>query len=266
MEAGSLVIPSHATGLGFSLRRSGGHLSRSMMLAELRLLFAAVPATAGRADYRAAILEGNVLGKPTFSSRQKSEKHLYELYGLDPSLALFRLLRRFAAEVPDALPLLALTCVFCRDPQLRASFTLIEALKPGEVLPRVQLETYLESTFPARFSPIMLSSLATRLGVTWAATGHLEGRATRVRTVPIPIPAASTYAMVAGYLLGLRGDGLVSSVFARLVGADPALILSHLALGSQKGWLRLRHGGGVIEIDFSALLLPAEEAILNGPR
>ncbi|AUB81923.1 hypothetical protein [Candidatus Thiodictyon syntrophicum] len=265
-DASPLAIPPHATGFGFSLRRSGGHLSRSMMLPELRLLFAAVPATAGRADYRTAILEGNVLGKRTFSSRQKSEKHLYELYGLAPALALFRLLRRFAAEAPDSLPLLALTCVFCRDPQLRASFTLIEALKPGEVLLRARTEAHLESVFPERFSPIMLAGLATRVSVTWAATGHLKGRATRIRTLPIPTPAASTYAMFAGYLLGLRGDCLVSSVFARLVGADPALILSHLALGSQRGWLRLRHGGGVIEIDFSALLLPAEEAILNGSR
>ncbi len=81
-DAGSLAIQPHATGFWFSLRRSGRHMSRSMMLPELR---------------------------PTFSSRQKSEKHLYELYGLDPSLALFRLLRRFAAEAPDALPLLTLT-------------------------------------------------------------------------------------------------------------------------------------------------------------
>jgi hypothetical protein len=38
-----------------------------------------------------------------------------------------------------------------------------------------------------------------------------------------------------------------------LVEADPALVLSHLALGSQRGWLRLRHGGGVIEIASKAL-------------
>lgn len=68
-------------------------MSRSMMLPELRLLLAAVLAAAGRADYRAAIVDDNALGKPTFSSRRKAEKHLYELYGLAPSLALFRVLR-----------------------------------------------------------------------------------------------------------------------------------------------------------------------------
>ncbi len=240
-------------------------MARSMMLTELRLLFAAVPAAAGRADYRAAILEGNALGKPTFSSRQKSEKHLYELYGLDPTLALFRLLRRFAAEDPESLPLLALTCTFCRDPQLRASFDLIETLQPGEILHRSRMEGHLEAAFPQRFSPIMLAGLATRVGVTWAAAGHLKGTATRTRVLPIPRPTATAYAMLAGTLLGLRGDALISSVFARIVGSDPSLVLSHLAQGAQRGWLRLRHGGGVIEIDFSALLTPQEEALLHGP-
>ncbi len=136
MDAGHLVIPPQATRFGFTTRKSGGHMSRSMMLPELRLLLAAVPTDAHRADYRAAIVDDNVLGKPTFSSRRKAEKHLYELYGLDPSMALFRVLRRFAAEDTDSLPLLALTCAFCRDAQLRASFPLIEDLKPGEVLPR----------------------------------------------------------------------------------------------------------------------------------
>ena len=263
MDTGPLMSPPYATAFGFSQRRSGGHLSRSLMLSELGLLFAAVPATAPRAEYRAAILDGNCLGKPTFSSRQKSAKHLVELYGLDPVLTLFRLLRRFAAADPASLPLLALTCAFCRDPQLRASFALIEALKPGEVVTRAQLVAHLETTFPERFSPIMLESLATRLSVTWGVTGHLKGTAKRSRSLPVTTPAACTYALFAGYLLGLRGEFLLSSVFARLVGADPDAALSQLAVGARHGWLRLRHGGGVTEIDFSGLLFPDEEALLN---
>lgn len=142
-------------------------------------------------------------------------------------------MRRFAAEAPDALPLLALTCVFCRDPQLRASFVLIDALKPGEVLPRAQMEAHLASVFPERFSPIMLAGLATRVGVTWAAADHLQGRAARMRTLPTPIPAASTYAMFAGYLLGLRGDCLVSSV--RVLG----IVLSSIGLPEDLSVARL---------------------------
>ncbi len=260
-----LRIPECVARFGFATRKTGGHMARSMMLTELRLLFAAVPAAAGRSDYRAAILDGNALGKPTFSSRQKSEKHLYELYGLDPTLALFRLLRRFAAEDPESLPLLALICAFCRDPQLRASFALIEALEPGEVLSPARMEVHLEAAFPERYSPVMKASLAKNVNTTWAAAGYLKGVAIKRRALPQPAVAASVYAILAGYLLGLRGDTLVSSVLARLAGADASLVLSHLAQGAQRGWLRLRHGGGVIEIDFSALLTPQEEALLHGP-
>lgn len=264
MDISTLSIPPGATRLGFSVRRSGGHMSRSMMLPELRLLLAAVPANARRAEYRAAIVDDNALGKPTFSSRRKAEKHLYELYGLDSALALFRVLRHFAAEDADSLPLLALVCAFCRDAQLRASFSLIEDLKPGEVLLRERMEAHLEAAFPEQFSKTMKAALATRIGTTWTAAGHLTGRAVKRRSIPQARIAASAYAMFAGYLLGLRGEILTSSVFAPLVGADPSIIVSHLSTATRNGWLRFRHAGGVMEIDFSGLLLPEEEALLHG--
>lgn len=264
LDAVPLVIPPQAKRFGFSTRKSSGHMSRSMMLPELRQLLAAVSAHAVRADYRIAIVEANVLGKPTFSSRRKAEKHLYELYGLDPSLALFRNLRRFAAEDADSLPLLGLVCAFCRDAQLRASFSLIEELKPGEVLPRERMEAHLESAFPERYSEVMKAALATRISTTWTAAGHLKGRAVKRRAIPQPRVAASAYAMLGGYLLGLRGEILTSSVFARLVGADPSVIVAHLSTAARNGWLRFRHAGGVMEIDFSGLLLPDEEALLHG--
>ncbi len=264
MDIGGLDISPKATPFGFSVRRSGGHMSRSMMLPELRLLLPAVSAHAGRAEYRTAIMEDNVLGKPTFSSRRKAEEHLYELYGLDPSLALFRVLRRFAAEDADSLPLLALICAFCRDAQLRASFPLIEDLKLGELLPRERMESHLEAAFPGQYSANMRAGLAKNVNTTWTAAGHLIGRAVKRKARPQPRVAASAYAMFAGYLLGLRGEILVSSVFARLVGADPSVIVAHLSTAARNGWLRFRHAGGVMEIDFSGLLLPKEEALLHG--
>lgn len=224
----------------------------------------AVPPDAARADYRSAIVDENALGKPTFSSRRKAEKHLYELYGLDPALALFRVLRRFAAADPDSLPLLALVCAFCRDAQLRASFPLIEELRPGEVLPRERMEVHLDAAFHGRYSATMTTALANHVNTTWTAAGHLKGRAVKRKAAPQPRVAASTYAMFAGYLLGLRGEILTSSVFARLVGADPRTVVSHLSTAARNGWLRFRHAGGVMEIDFSGLLLPEEEAILHG--
>jgi hypothetical protein len=264
VEPRFVVIPPQATRFGFSARKSGGHMSRSMMLPELGLLLGATTADAARAEYRAAIVDDNILGKPTYSSRRKAEKHLYELYGLDPSFALFRVLRRFAGEYSESLPLLALRCAFCRDAQLRASFPLIEKIKQGEVLSRERMEAHLEAAFPQRYSANMKVGLAQNVNTTWTAAGHLKGRAIKRKTVPQPRVAASTYAMFAGYLLGMRAEILVSSVFVRLVGADPSVIVAHLSTAARNGWLRFRHAGGVMEIDFSGLLLPEEEALLHG--
>lgn len=249
---------------GFSNRSSGGLMARSMMLSDLNQLLNATPQDSSRTGYHVAIVDENVLGKPTYSSRRKSETHLYELYGLDPSLALFRTLRRFAAEDIESVPLLALTCVYCRDAQLRASFPLIESLKAGEVLLRERMEEHLENCFPQRFSLSMKQSLAQNINTTWTSGRHLSGVRVKRRTLPTPKPIATAYAMFLGYLVGLRGEALLSSVFGRLVNADPQLIIAHLSTASRQGWLRFRYGGGVMELDFSPLLLPEEEIWLHG--
>jgi hypothetical protein len=65
------------------------------MLAELTTLLASVPASASKAERRSAIVSENVLGKKTTSTRKSTAQRLSELYALDPSVPLFRLLQMF---------------------------------------------------------------------------------------------------------------------------------------------------------------------------
>jgi hypothetical protein len=65
------------------------HTSRTMMLQELRLLLERVNADAPASSYVAAIMDDNVLGKPTRSTRQRTATHLIELYALDPRCTIF---------------------------------------------------------------------------------------------------------------------------------------------------------------------------------
>jgi len=51
--------------LGFRFGRSGPHAARTMMLEDLRAVFLEVAPEGLMADYIAAIVERNVLGKPT---------------------------------------------------------------------------------------------------------------------------------------------------------------------------------------------------------
>ena len=228
-------------------------MARSMMLAEMRQLHEVLPLNATQEEYRAAVEERNLLSKPTESSRRKSYRHLVELYGLKYTKPLFRAMRLLAKETPADLPLLAMLCVYGRDPQMRQSFEIIDRLSPGTVLPRSTMEQHLEEGFPGMFSVAMKKSLAQNVNTTWTACGHLEGRSKKIRALPTPSWAASTYAMFVGYLVGLRGEILLNSIFGRLVAATPTQIAAHLTTAASRHWLRLRHAGGVIEIDFSQL-------------
>src|SRR5216683_3295559 len=78
---------------GFRFGDKGTHTSRTMMLAELTAVLGAVPATGTRQDYVEAVVEGNCLRKPTTSTRRLTLQRLTELYGLDPEIAIFRVLR-----------------------------------------------------------------------------------------------------------------------------------------------------------------------------
>lgn len=258
----ALIIPRRDA-LGFRCALSGGLLSRTMMLEELALILAQTKPTATLPEIASAITEDNILGKPTASSRIKSYKHLVELYGLDAEKALFRVLRKLAALDPGSLPIIALVCVFCRDPQLRASFGLIRTLSLGEHLVRERMEELLDSAFPNRFSPASLKSIAQNTSASWTAAGHLIGRAKKIRAHPTARPVAVAYAMLAGYLAGLRGQRLLQSEFGELATTQLSLIPSMLSIASARGLLGFKQAGGVIELDFTPLLTPTELAFAD---
>ena len=94
--------------MGFRVAGSGPHSSKTLMLQELEALLAAIPPDAPAKAYRAAIVDENVLGKRTLSTRKETATRLTALHGLDPSKPLFRVLRRLWAVDPITLLQLAL--------------------------------------------------------------------------------------------------------------------------------------------------------------
>ena len=249
--------------LGFAKLSIGGHSARSMMFLEMGALVRAMPLSVTRNDFIKAIVDENVLEKPTLSSRKKSLHHLVELYGMDPSKALFRVLWDFGHVDFDSLHQLCLVCAYARDPQLRHSFELVRTLHLGEVLERVAMEQHLEVGFPGRFSPAMKKSMAQNVNTTWTFGGHLAGKAKKTRRLPEPRPVSAAYAMFVGYLTGLRGDRLLDSTFAALVASNRSQLQTALALASARGLLSLKQAAGIVEFDFSNLLTPAEQEHLH---
>ncbi len=252
-----------STQIGFSKASLGGHAARSMMFLEMHALVQALPLEIAKPDFNRAVIDENILEKPTFASRKKSLRHLRELYGMDPSKALFRVLWELGHEDMDSLPQLCLVCAYARDPQLRQSFKLIRTLRLGEVLNRSDMEQHLEEGFPGRFSPAMKKSMAQNVNTTWTFGGHLSGRSKKIRQFPEPRPLSAAYAMFVGYLSGLRGEGLLDSAYSALVSSNRAQLQTALSLASAKGLLSLKQAGGIVEFDFCNLLTPEEQVLIH---
>ena len=92
-----------------------------MMYLEMFTLIRAMPLKASRDDFARAIVDDNILEKPTLGSRKSSLHHLVELYGMDSSKALFRVLWNLGHGDLDSLPQLYVSYLqrYARDLQLR---------------------------------------------------------------------------------------------------------------------------------------------------
>lgn len=235
------------------------HASRTVMLAELRMLLEAVPASARRADYRAAVVDENVLLKPTTRTRKKTFELLGQLYGLDRSITVFRALRDLWADAgPSGQPLLAVLCALARDPAFRATLPAILSATEGRSVTPDELMAAVAARYPDRFNTTTLRGLAQHAASSWQQSGHLRGHLRKVRVRAVATPAATTYALLLSHLVGARGEGLFTTCWAAALDAPQHVLREQAAAASRRGWLEYRAAGGVTEITFHHLLRPSE--------
>lgn len=234
------------------------------MLAELQILLSARPATASKDNYRDAVVEQNLLGKKTVSTRRITAKRLGELYSLDLRVPLFRLLRCLWDVDQAGRPLLAFLCACARDPLLRLTAPPVLSAKEGEVVSKDLLEEAVEEAAPDRFKPAICQAVARRASSSWTQAGHLSGHVIKKRSHPVVTPANTAYAMVLGYLCGVRGQRLLTTFWAKLLDLPPDRIAAQATEASRRGWLNYRHAGGVVDVQFPELLTTAEKEMLHG--
>jgi hypothetical protein len=225
-----------------------------MMLAELRLLLDACPPESDQADYRSAALDDNVLLKNTETTRRKSLRYLRELYGLDPSLLLFRALRDLWKQEVAAQPMLALQCALARDPSLRSTAAVIQDAPQGTIITSQMLAEAAGSQYRDRLNNATLTKIGRNTGSTWTQSGHLRGRTNKVRVQAEAHPTSVAYALLLGYLCGARGEALFQTPWARLLDAPPHSLHELAFRASKQGWLEYRQAGAVTDVGFTYLL------------
>jgi hypothetical protein len=252
----SFDFPSASRSLeefGLKFSAGGAHISRTMMLAELDTVLAAVPTGSRAADYRDAILKRNVLGKTTDSTREKSLRHLRELYALEEGTPIFRLLRKLHAMDDASLPLLAMHVAWARDPLLRATTPLIMQACEGERVETASLAQALEAAFADQYSDLNRHKIARNAASSWTQSGHLAGRAKKTRQRIKPTVVAVTMAFFLGDIAGYHGAAVFANPWCRLLdlnseGAKAMGFEAHRA-----GLLNLRAVGEIVELSFPLL-------------
>ena len=247
--------------LGFRFGINGPHAARTMMLDDMRALLAQTPPSASRAEYAAAIVTDNVLGKSTKKARELALRHLATLYGLDAGNAIFRALRRLWPPDEAAQPLLALAAALARDPLLRGTQDFVLAHPEGTNITRDEFEEFLDRGHPDRFTAASLKSFAQNVAGTWTASGVLVGHRRKVRAAPAACPEVMTLLLFLGYLQGRTGQRLFSSEWMSLLSSSPNELEALANSASHRGLLVFMNAGGVKEVRFPGYLTPEEERI-----
>lgn len=229
------------------------------MLAELQMLLSVVDyQKVQQSDFIRAIETDNCLRKRSGKTRSLTCRHLVDLYSLDPTLAIFRTLLFFWNRDTASQPFYALLCAYSRDPLLRLSAPLIHERAEGQRVHRAEVENLIEDTFPGRFSANTLKSTAQNINATWTSSGHLLGRATKVRKRPLAGIGAVSYALLLGYLNGLRSEALFKSEYMLLLDCTTETAIDLASQASRRGWLVFKRLAKVMEVSFPDLLTEQE--------
>jgi hypothetical protein len=223
------------------------------MLAEISDLMASVPNGSDRKAYETAAVGDNALGKATTATRRLTVQRLTELYGLDPRIPIFRVLRRLWIVDRPGRPLLALLCALGRDPLLRATTRPVLALTPGAELVRGSFLAAIREAVGDRLNDAVLDKVARNAASSWSQAGHLQGRMRKIRRLVTPTAGALAFAVWMGALEGAAGEALLDCWWTRVLDRTGRELLPLALQAGQLSLLQVRAGGGVVEIDASGL-------------
>ncbi len=219
-----------------------------MMFAELAATLAVVAEGGSRADYAAAIIDGNCLGKATAATRRLTNQRLGELYGLDRAIPLFRVLRRLWSTDPVGRPLLALQCAIARDPLLAATASPVLALTKGGELQRDAVKASLKNVIQERLNDATLDKVIRNAASSWAQAGHLVGRTFKKRALVRPTPGTVAFGLYLGYAAGFRGMQLFSTGWLSVLDCAPAGARDMAIEAKRIGLIDLRISGEVVDL------------------
>jgi hypothetical protein len=128
----------------------------------------------------------------------------------------------------------------------------------GATISRVAVEEFIDHLELGRFSKATLKSTAQNINSSWTQSGHLSGRARKIRERTIATPGSVSLALLMGYLNGLRGESLLSNHYTRLLDCSFEKTIELAEDASRRGWISLKRVGQVVEVLFPNLITAQE--------
>ena len=247
------MTSSETAGNRFALGTLRTTASHTIGVSHLVELLQEVPLGAPAERYREAVVDGNVLGRPTQAGRLRSFRHLRELYFLDPGRTEFTALRHYWDLDLSSRPLLAGLLAFTRDEVFRASYVAIANLPAGASVTSADFTEAITAQFGSELSESTLGKTGRNTGACWTQTGHLAGRAKKIRTALSAQPAAIAYAAYLGHLAGGRGLSVLDNPWSQILEIAPGRSLDALRNAHTQGLLDLLVAGNVVDVSFPAL-------------
>jgi len=223
------------------------------MLEDLTALLAGTRPYAMRGDYETAVLQENCLGKRTAANRELSLQRLTELYGLDPRIPAFHVMRALWQGYRSSQPLLALLLALARDPLLRFTAAPVLETPVAHELARQPLKDAVREKSGDRLNEAVLDKVVRNAAASWTQSGHLRGRSRKTRQKVQATPAAVTYALALGHALGQRGQRLLETPWTAVLDATSEELMDLAVEGKRLGLLDLKHSAGVLDISFPQL-------------
>lgn len=243
---------------GIDLERAGIHTRRTIMYNDLeQLLDYSENLDLSYNAYRELIVNENCLGKNSVKTRTLSFQYLADTYLLNQDIIMFRALLYFWKR-DDAHSQLAMLCAYNRDALFRMVTPYILSLPEGAQLQKVNVEEYIESKQPDRFSQSTLESTVRNLNSSFTQAGHLQGRVKKIKTRLEATAGSVAYALLIGYIQGLRGEMLLNSEYMKLLECTFEQAVGLATEASQKGWMIFKKVGNVIEVSFPNILTPKD--------
>lgn len=246
---------------GFRTGARGTHTSRTIMLDELSLLLAAVPADADRRHYADAIIDDNCLGKRTAATRRASLQRLRELYGLDARLLLFRFFRDLWERFEPDRPLVALLLALARDPLLRATAGPVLSLPAGQEFAPQAMRDAVSDVAGDRLAHATIDKVVRNAASSWTQSGHLRGRVRKTRQRVDATPAPVACALALGFAAGRRGRRLFDSPWVAVLDAPSEALADRAVEANRLGLIDFRQAGQMMDASFpQALTADREES------